>query len=495
MIRCLWLSFLILFTSIQAKAIDAVVSHTIFYLPDDAKLSNSTPYAEVYWQINQHSLHYIRNADSSLVAKVITDITFRNDTGVIRHEHFLQQSKGANVAVILSHGFIDIGRYAVTNGNIKMTITFADLTDSNNKFKFTDSFIVAPPVNTAFFSGIELLDTAYTSTANSVFLKGGKIQIPLCANFIDDNRSILHYYTELYGADLVSKDDYPLIQKIFITKNENEAPYLRFYKIDTIKSVQEINSTGEINIKALTSGNYYINAILENSSKRVIASNDLFFQRLNLHPPAADTTTKNDTALESVAVVDLNKTFIGKYNLTEIRKILRMLLPLSDPSEAQTINGFLKKPDELYMRYFIYNHFVAIDRLDPGKAWKEFSNKIIQVNKLFSEGGHTGYETERGYVYLRYGQPTDIITVENEAGSLPYEIWQYNNLVQLNGKYATDAVFLFYRQNEMLSGYRLLHSNVIGEIQNKSWRSYLYTTNSGSAGSTNSRAEQYIGNK
>ena len=113
---------------------------------------------------------------------------------------------------------------------------------------------------------------------------------------------------------------------------------------------------------------------------------------------------------------------------------------------------------------------------------------------MFKGHGLSGYETDRGFVYLRYGAPTDVITVENETGTLPYEIWQYNTLTETNHKEIADAVFLFYKTNNMTDDFKLLHTNVEGERQNKGWRSYLFINGQGGT-STNSRAEQYIGTK
>eukprot|EP01030_Chromulinospumella_sphaerica_P034490 gene34490-biopygen17203 len=122
--------------------------------------------------------------------------------------------------------------------------------------------------------------------------------------------------------------------------------------------------------------------------------------------------------MEQITVVDLDKSFLAKYNLSQIKAMLKMLLPVSTPMQANTINGFLKKPEEMYMRYFIHNYFQEINPKDPGKAWKEYSEKVKEVNKKFTAAGTAGYETERGFMYLRYGAPTDIITVTGETGAL-----------------------------------------------------------------------------
>jgi GWxTD domain-containing protein len=301
--------------------------------------------------------------------------------------------------------------------------------------------------------------------------------------------------------------DYPLVQKTTVGRKNNALPLEHFLKTDTIKAGQTIAFSGDFPIAILGSGNYYLNASLETNKHILIAQGSTFFQRLNMHPAkeedlhvsdkktdTAKKTAVSDTGLESVTYFDLDKTFLAKFSLPQIRSILKMLLPVSDPMGIATINNFLKKPDEMYMRYYIYNRFVAINKDNPGKAWKEFSEKIIDVNKRFNFQGTPGYATERGLIYLRYGAPSDVITVNNETGTLPYQIWQYNTLTQMNRKEVADVFFLFYKADQMLGDYRLLHSNVTGEPVNTSWRTYLYT-NANTGVNTTTRAEEYIGTK
>ena len=168
---------------------------------------------------------------------------------------------------------------------------------------------------------------------------------------------------------------------------------------------------------------------------------------------------------------------------------------MSDPMATQAIQNFLIKPEEMYMRYYIYNYFLNVNPQNPAKAWKEYSEKVLQVNKLFKTHGTQGYETERGFVYLRYGPPTEIIPVENEQGALPYEIWQYNTLTQTNRKEVANAIFLFYKPNQAVDDLLLLHCTVGGEKQNLNWRNQLYL-DANSTSNGNFRAEQYLnGNK
>jgi GWxTD domain-containing protein len=147
------------------------------------------------------------------------------------------------------------------------------------------------------------------------------------------------------------------------------------------------------------------------------------------------------------------------------------------------------------MRYYVYNYFLAQDSKKPEKAWKEFSEKIKEVNKLFSKNGKQGYETIKGFMYLRYGAPSEMVVQSHEKGALPYEIWQYNNLKDMSGKMMSNAFILFYKTSDMDFDYRVLHTNIGGEIHNNGWRSFLYIASDGGGSNTDSKAELYIGNK
>ncbi|MES2702228.1 MAG: GWxTD domain-containing protein [Bacteroidota bacterium] len=482
----------------RAFAIEASVSHTVFYAPHPTLSGKLVPYVETFWQVNPRKLHFSTTPDKKIIARIRTDIVYTGDTGVILEDHFIQQtSPRASVEELASLVVMNVKRYSVTHGVVKVKLTFTDLGDTGSHAAYHDSFVIAPQLAGPFFSGLQILDTVVNATEETPFTKNGRQQIPVATNFLDDHKRILHYYAELYSADQLARDNYPLIMKVYITKQEDGPPGLKNVKTDTISSPSDLISvTGDFSVAAQSSGNYYLKATLENSERKIIASNTLFYQRLNLHPAKEEIVKAqvSDTALENVTVLNLNKTFIAKYTLAQTRAVLKMLLPVSDGEGAIAINGFLKKPDELYMRYFIYNYFAAIDKKNPEKAWKEFSDNVRNVNKRFSEYGTPGYETERGGVFMRYGEPSEVATVANEKGSLPYEVWQYNSLIQRNGKNIPNAVFLFYRQGQQMSPYRLLHSTVSNEIVNPRWRSYLYTNTEGGT-SSNSRAEQYLGNR
>ena len=480
-------------------ALEAGCSHRVFYLPDPIHEGNLNPYLEAYWQMNPKTIHFATNAAKGIVARILTDVYITNDTGhIIKEDHYVFETKpAATVADLEQLNILELKRYFITPGNLKFKLVLTDMNDTSNVFSIIDTFYVAKLPKGPFYGGLEFIDTSYVSEILSPFRKHGTQYIPLCEGFFDNDRNTLHYYTELYHLDTIPPSEYPLVQSTFISRKENKDPFAELVKIDTIKDTKTNYYQGTFNIKNLTSGNYYLNISLGNKEHKTIASRSAFFQRLNTNPPTQEMValkTAVDTALESVNFLDLSKTFLKKYNTTQIIAILKMLIPVSDPAGVNSIENFMKKPDDMYMRYFIYNFFTGVNPEKPEAAWVKYSTKVKEVNKRFPARGKPGYESVRGFMYLRYGEPSEIITVANEKGTLPYEIWQYNQLKEMGGKEISNAVILFYKLTDLDFDYKVLHTNIGGELHNTGWRSFLYT-NSDGGGNFNSRAEQYIGNK
>ena len=73
---------------------------------------------------------------------------------------------------------------------------------------------------------------------------------------------------------------------------------------------------------------------------------------------------------------------------------------------------------------------------------------------------------------MQYGSPTNIIAREVSANEYPFEIWQYNKIGRFSNKR-----FVFYNPDLTNNAYRLLHSDMVGELKNPSWQRELSKRN------------------
>src|ERR1043165_1377068 len=108
MVRRIGLGFVLFFMCLQARALDAFVGHTLFYVLVGAE---KKPMAEIYWEIDPATLHF--TGDSGIWAtRIKTDIVFTNDSGIVKEDHFILQTPPvADRSLLLSQNIMDIHRY------------------------------------------------------------------------------------------------------------------------------------------------------------------------------------------------------------------------------------------------------------------------------------------------------------------------------------------------------------------------------------------------
>jgi GWxTD domain-containing protein len=101
--------------------------------------------------------------------------------------------------------------------------------------------------------------------------------------------------------------------------------------------------------------------------------------------------------------------------------------------------------------------------------FKEYLNRIEIANQRYGAMGRTGWKTDRGRVYLLYGEPTEIQRYPNQLDSRPYEIWQYNGI--------EGGVFFVFADLTGFSDYQLVHSTKRGEIRDDNWSNRINVAN------------------
>lgn len=505
-LRAIIWSVFLLTCGLKASGIQATATHTLFYKQNKKDSTQLQANIVLSWRAQNPSIHFKKNNAGQFVAEMVCIIRLSNDTGVLKEETFvIKTAPQNNPADAYRQLVADQYEYAVTAGDYEIEMVLYETDYKNELYQYTENIKVPDyPSKANFLSEIQLLDTSFESNANTVYNRNKRLDLTLGSNYLSERKDSVLFYFELYTnkiKDIHSSASIKINSYISWKAFESEIP--KYIQTDSILSAGSTQVFYKrFPLKELKSGNYYLNIVLVEDNI-IIDKKALFFQLYN--PNQKKIISKTDTVPDSLKadsvangsqnthVLDLTNTFVGKYNASQVRSILKMLQLICDANEGNSISAFLKKPDELYSKYFIYNFWEKRDKVSPERAWKAYAAKIMEVNRLFKGSGISGFESDRGRIYIQYGKPNDRIIVNNESGALPYEIWQYYN----TEKQGREGVFLFYKPGKAMGDYQLLHSTLIGERQNSSWRALLYNnsiTGSGNLGN-DSRAEQYIGNK
>lgn len=444
------LTFLLLSNFLFAE-IDADVNHAVYY--QDGK-----PYLEVSIHIVGETLSSKKVLDNLVETRANVLITILQGEKIIDFEKFSIVSPKAEKPI----DFIDLKRFVINPGTYNIKVEMTDQLNINNNFEFTKKVIINPLEQKLEISPLILLSKIFPSENESnPFYKYGNIMEPVAFNFYFQALDKLIVFAELYNSNLeFSKDfavKYSVLDNNTIDKEELFAKYKRLSP-DSIHIL--IHS---FPIDQLASGNYTLKIDVLNFNQKVILTKTIPFQRSN---PLFD----KEILMNSD--IDLENNFINDLTENDLVYNLKALLPRLPNNDVITVNILMDEENYKGMKFFLYNYWVNYDPVTTEETFNAYNQIAQAVDQKFYSTVGRGFETDRGYIFLKYGKPDNVISVENEPLAPPYEIWFYDRL-DLSGE--NNVRFLFY--NPSLGGYdyQLLHSTTRFETQNRQWEVELYS--------------------
>ncbi|MBK8143770.1 MAG: GWxTD domain-containing protein [Bacteroidetes bacterium] len=241
-------------------------------------------------------------------------------------------------------------------------------------------------------------------------------------------------------------------KKILFDSLHNEA-YLDSISLSTVR---------------LGSGNFDLIVSLINDSSKVLQVKKAGFQLLR---SANEKVVDEYYELETTAkdhIVKIENTFVAKYDLATIKRNISALQPISLGIEAKVIRDITGLDDISFLRLFFYNFWYNRNASNPEEEWKKYTEKLNYVAKLYGTSTQPGYETDRGRIYITYGEPDRVEKLPSEKDALPYEIWWYKHIDT-----KSNISFLFFQPGMVGTQMFLLHSNMPSEIINPYWKETL----------------------
>lgn len=466
-ILCLCLNMV--FVKQNQAAVTAYLTYAVFETPGQG------PYLETYISVIGSSLKMAKNQTGKYQGVVEIGIRFLKDTEIKSVKKYVLNGPETN-DTLNQPNFIDQQRFLLPNAEYTMEITILDKNDPNQRPFLTNIPVkVDVPLNKIAVSDIQLLESNNKSTSVSIITKSGYDLVPYVSTLYPENTSKLKFYAEVYHAAAILGSEQKIVINYFIETAEKKlkkADYASFMKA-TASEVNVVMS--ELNIENLPSGNYNLVIEVRDQENKLLAEQHTSFQRLN---------KEIQLTKERIQAIDVSNSFVSAYkSLDTLTEYIRSLRPISGSSEIRFAENLIKEPKiELQQQYF-YNFWKSRDAQNPQEAWHLYHIEVLKVNKEFKTYGLKGYDTDRGRVYLQYGPPDSRNAVPAEPRAYPYEIWQYNSLINKSlmltnpDNHQSNRRFVFYNPDLVSNKYTLIHSDARGEIINTRWQMLLNKRN------------------
>lgn len=447
--KAFFLLFLVVtgFTFSQNKnSFKAFLDHKQFYHPEVGNL------LEIHIQFIAYSLSF-KNTNEGLQSLIGVQYKLTNEKNEIVNSDAYQLTSPVMRDSIIED-FFELKRIALKPGIYKLDLTLIDLNAEGKQIESSQQIELVDLANQDLISNIEPAELIQKTREETIFSKSGYDIIPRISNYFTSDIYAIPVYLEVYSKE---KEIFGLKQILKNTKTNQELEaYTRFAKLEVDKISPFIRI---IDIANLPTGEYQLEFSLINKNNEEFTKSVYFFERLN---------NNFEVIIENQNIV-LDPAFQSSITEDSLKFYVASLIPISGHVEVKNILKMLKVNNSEYYRKYIQSYWTTITNGEnTTEKWLKYKAQVLLVQRLYSNNFMDGFETDRGRVYLMYGAPSNIITREVSASEVPYEIWRYDKIKQYSNRR-----FIFYNTDLVNNNYRLLHSDVLGEVKNPRWQQFL----------------------
>jgi len=340
--------------------------------------------------------------------------------------------------------------YSLDCGTYLITVLGTDSYDRSHcdSAKFVIDILKKP--GSLALSDIELCSNiSASSDQNNSLYKNSYIVVPQPSCVFGSTTSpIVFTYMECYNVGV--GQTYTIESRI-LDQNKNIKKNRIYHRRFIASNIVDITS---LNVTSLLSGKYDLVLILSDSLGRELARSQ---RVIYLHNPQIKQSTTEFAG-------DQQHEFSGM-TFKELEEEFRtaQYIALSDEIKTfeklttiESIRGFMRK---FWTRVETENR----DRTNLTRAI--FIQRVSLANQRYGGQSKEGWRSDRGRVYLLYGEPDEIQRYPNFTNNRPYEIWSYH---QLDG--GVEFVFVDLTG---FNEYTLVHSTKRGEIVDYNWEKLL----------------------
>lgn len=317
-------------------------------------------------------------------------------------------------------------------------------------------------LNVRDFSGDDLkmsdLEMAYdiqsldTTSSISSLIKANRRVLPNPNRYFSNEDSLIYYYTEVYN--LSDKADASNEFSVQATLHDAFGYELRKYALRTHKKPGTTAVlTDAVPVKGIPGGAYELHIEIKDLATGLKASAAKKFMMIygfeQLAPTMADSSafTDRDAQLMEQVIKYIStseeKDMYRDLDLDGKKAFLAQFWDRKNPKPGSPVNEF---KNEIFRRFAYANQYYSTTLVTKDDGWK----------------------TDRGRIYITYGNPDNIERHPSSMGQKPFERWYYD---RLPGQTGND--YCLFVDLDGYGNYRLVHSTIKGEISNPEWEAKI----------------------
>ena len=464
-----WFSALLLFLYSATFAINVSFHHGVYMTPD------KETYVETYLLFDGSQLRYSSIADSQYQASIELTYIFEKRGEIASFSKNIVSGPITSDTSLKISDFIDQQRFPLAPGKYDLLILMKDLNNPIDTIRSVQPISISVDPEKIFFSDIFLVDRIEESSTPNVLTRNGSDYYPKITPFFSPELNEITFYSELYNTGNVLGEEVPYLLSIEIVDPGTDEVVGQYRIIQRMKGEDVTPISKKINIEALPTGSYVLLLQAQNRAGEVLAARSLPIKRFN----------------ENVSEIDLRSnpenTFVSRIEEDSLRKLCYCMIYRGTEAEKSYIEANWKKAEEEELRRFFFSFWYDRNPLDPRLEFSKYNQLVKHVEKNYGNNTQHGCGSDRGRIYLKYGEPNSMSIVRNESRAYPYEIWHYYKIPE-----KSNAKF-FFLDAKRIDEYILGHSNVLGEPNDQLWYTRLVRETEGGSRSNQEHQQEAVG--
>ncbi|MFA6599003.1 MAG: GWxTD domain-containing protein [Ignavibacteriaceae bacterium] len=447
------LSFLFLIPLLSQKKISYEFDYATF------RYDASSKYVEVYYSIMQSSMLPQRK-DSLYTVEALMNLTIVDSASgkVVQQKDWkVKNAVTDSLELEKNINLIGVVGFALPPSKYFLTISVADVNTPESKVSLKEKLNLLQITAEKFsLSDIQIASRIIQDSENkeSIFYKNTMEVIPAPNLLFGETQPVVYYYTELYNLQTAEGN---IDLHAFVYNASGKAVFSK-NKVFSNKTESRVE-VNTVNISKMPTGAYTLVLVATDSlaNKKAFSSKKFF-----VYNPAIP-----DTAFRQLGNSDFMASQFAILSTEECDQIFAKSKYLANRNQ---INQFAKITSIEGKREFLHKFWKEKDETPEtpeNETYMNYFSRVEKANQKYSAMKKEGWKTDRGRVYLLYGEPSEIERYPNQTDSKPYEIWQYHNL--------EGGVIFVFADLTGFSDYQLINSTMRGELRDDDWQRRVAT--------------------
>jgi GWxTD domain-containing protein len=414
----------------------------------------SSNYVEFYYSFGQRGLAQVKN-DSVTLLEGILDIKI---TDTLTHELIVDREWKINHEIKdtldMNKSLVGILNFIIPAGKYICEISGRNSKDSTISRNYKEAITVEPFIDSSFaVSNIQFASKILQDSPNknSVFYKNSFEIIPLPTSILGENQPVLFHYFEMYNLQNINAG-FPLKLNVSVLDSRRNVHFQKSKEIS--RETDSRVEVGTVLVNKYPTDTYTIIVSLFDSLKNYSVSSAKKFYVLN---PSVEV---NDSVYGEIT--DVFATQFGAMSEEELDDLFEKSKYIAAGGEIDQYNSLNGREGKQKFILQFWNQRDTEPSTLQNEFFMEYLKRVEYSNQHFKALGKKGWRTDRGRVFLKYGEPSEIERYPNQIDTKPYEIWYYNEI--------EGGVIFIFGDLTNFSDYQLIHSTARGELRDDNWQ-------------------------